>query len=67
MDWTMAAVYLFCAASVIYVGGLLRGVYYEATHSHRAVSGQEPRKQSDASRDRIIAHARLAHDTRSGH
>jgi hypothetical protein len=68
MDWTMAAVYLICAAFVIYVAGLLRGLYYEFTHSHRAVPGQEERKQSDARPDRIITHAntRLAHGIRGG-
>jgi hypothetical protein len=43
MDWTMAAVYLFCAAFVIYVAGLLRGLYYELTHSHRDVSSEQPK------------------------
>jgi hypothetical protein len=68
MDWTMAAVYLCYAAFVIYVAGLLRGLYYEFTHSHRAVPPQEEAKQSGASLDPIIAqpNARLAHGMRGG-
>ena len=41
MDWTMVGVYLFCGAFVLYVAGLLRGLCYELTHSHRGVSAPE--------------------------
>jgi hypothetical protein len=43
MDWTMAAVYLFCAAFAIYVAGLLTGLCYELTQKYRDVSSETPK------------------------
>jgi hypothetical protein len=44
MDWTMVAVYLFCAVFMLYVAGLLRGFYYELTHNRPEVSAPEKPK-----------------------
>jgi hypothetical protein len=33
MDWAMMVVYLVCAVFLLYVAGLLRGLYYEFSHS----------------------------------
>ncbi len=33
MDWAMVVVYLVCAAFLLYVAGMLRGLYYEFSHS----------------------------------
>jgi hypothetical protein len=37
MDWQIVAVYLFCAAYLVYVGGLLRGLYFEFSRTHPKV------------------------------